>query len=89
MEKLIKTFDYTDTYQVGINNVDLTCKVLIYKKERKFLWFNLKPKYTIDVHIPYIKRPFYDGEFATNNRLHCIRTQLVAGAKQYIAENCN
>lgn len=88
MEKLIKAFDHIGTYQVGINNVNLTCKVLIYKKERKFLWFKLKPKYEIKLYIPYIKKPCYDGEIATNNRLDCIRIQLIAGAQEYIGKNC-
>ena len=51
---------------------------LLYLKTRKFLWWDLKPILYIDVKVPYIDEPFYDGEYGTNRRLSSLEVQMRA-----------
>lgn len=51
---------------------------LLYLKTRKFLWWDLKPILYIDVKVPYIDEPFYDGEYGTNCRLSSLEVQMRA-----------
>lgn len=51
---------------------------LLYVKTRKFLWWELSPILYIEVKVPYIDEPFYDGEYCTNNRLSTLEVQMRA-----------
>lgn len=51
---------------------------LLYLKTRKFLWWELPPILYIEVKVPYIDEPFYDGEYGTNNRLSSLEVQMRA-----------
>ena len=51
---------------------------LLYLKTRKFLWWDLKPILYIEVKVPYIDEPFYDGEYGTNRRLSSLEVQMRA-----------
>lgn len=51
---------------------------LLYVKTRKFLWLELSPILYIEVKVPYIDEPFYDGEYCTNNRLSSLEVQMRA-----------
>lgn len=51
---------------------------LLYLKTRKFLWWNLSPVLYIEVKVPYIDDPYYDGEYGTNNRLSSLEVQMRA-----------
>lgn len=51
---------------------------LLYLETRKFLWWDLKPVLYIDVKVPYIDEPFYDGEYGTNRRLSSLEVQMRA-----------
>lgn len=70
MNKLIHSIDkVVEHLFIGNSYRDLTISGRIYKKERKFLGFDLKPKYFYTISIPLLEDPFYDGEFATNRIL--------------------
>ena len=51
---------------------------LLYVETRKFLWWELPPILYIEVKVPYIDEPFYDGEYGTNNRLSSLEVQMRA-----------
>lgn len=51
---------------------------LLYVETRKFLWWELSPILYIEVKVPYIDEPFYDGEYGTNNRLSSLEVQMRA-----------
>ena len=61
-------------------NRSLTISGRIYKKIRK-LWFR-KPKYTYTISIPFIEKPFYDGEYGTNRILKVYSIQM----KQHLTD---
>lgn len=50
----------------------------LYRVTRKFLWWELKPYFYCKVRVPYIKKPFYDGEYSTNRRLQSISEEVMA-----------
>lgn len=54
---------------VGLKYVTLVISGRIYKNTRKFLIWNLKPRYTYTLNVPYIRNPYYDGEYGTNKIL--------------------
>ena len=60
----------------GYYTADITG--LLYVKTRKFLWWELSPILYIEVKVPYIDEPFYDGEYCTNNRLSSLEVQMRA-----------
>lgn len=60
----------------GYYSVDITG--LLYLETRKFLWWNLSPVLYIEVKVPYIEKPFYDGEYGTNKRLSSYEVQMMA-----------
>lgn len=70
MKKLVYSIDkVVENLFIGSSYRDLTISGRIYKKERKFLGFDLKPKYSYTINIPLLEDPFYDGEFSTNRIL--------------------
>lgn len=79
----IKTYNHTEPLWVGMGNMNLCSSVYVYKYIHKFLWFTWNT-YEIKTNIPYIEEPFYDGEFATNNRLGCIEKMLYSQATDYL-----
>lgn len=60
----------------GYYSADITG--LLYLETRKFLWWNLSPVLYIEVKVPYIEKPFYDGEYGTNNRQSSYEVQMKA-----------
>ena len=69
MKKLVYKCDHKIKHCfIGGSFGDLTIEGRIYRKEKKFLWYN-KVSYTYTINVPYIKDPFYDGEFGTNRIL--------------------
>lgn len=70
MKKLVYSIDkVVENLFIGNSYRNLTISGRIYKEYRKFLGFDLKPKYTYTISIPLLKDPFYDGEFSTNRIL--------------------
>lgn len=70
MEKLVYQLNNTiESLYVGDSYRDLTIMGRIYKKERTFMGYRLKPKYRYTISIPLIRNPFYDGEYSTNRTL--------------------
>lgn len=69
MKKLIYKYDYVikDCF-IGNSTRDLTIMGRIYKIKIKFLWWT-KVFYTYTITTPYIKKPYYNGEFDTNTIL--------------------
>ena len=51
---------------------------LLYVETRKFLWWDLPPILYIEVRVPYIDKPFYDGEHGTNTRLSSLEVEMRA-----------
>ena len=51
---------------------------LLYLETRKFLWWELSPILYIEVKVPYIEKPFYDGEYGTNVRLSSLEVEMRA-----------
>lgn len=71
MTKLVYSIDKVIEHLfIGMSRRDLTISGRIYRKDRKFLGFDLKPKYYYTINIPLIDDPFFDGEFATNRILN-------------------
>ena len=48
----------------------------IYIVERKFLWWKLKPYLEVEVHTPYMDKPYCDGELATNRLLSSLDIEM-------------
>lgn len=70
MTKLVYSIDkVVEHLYVGMSFRDLTISGRIYKKDRKFLGFDLKPKYYYSINVPLIEDPFFDGEYSTNRIL--------------------
>lgn len=51
---------------------------LLYIVQHKFLWWKTKPYLEYNVFVPYIDKPFYDGEFATNRILSSLEVNIRA-----------
>ena len=51
---------------------------LLYLETRKFLWWELSPILYIEVRVPYIEKPFYDGEYGTNVLLSSLEVEMRA-----------
>lgn len=62
-----------------------TIKIITYIQEVKWL-FGLFTYYRIKQLVPYIKHPFYVGEYSTNNRLSLSAREQYRIAKFHIAE---
>lgn len=45
-------------------------------------WWQRRYHFDIQLYIPYIEEPFYNGEFSTNARLDSIKAQLRAEMEQ-------
>lgn len=58
-----------DNLFVGLRYVTLVISGRIYRQSRKFLWWKLRPKYTYRISVPYIRNPYFDGEYSTNTIL--------------------
>lgn len=58
-----------DNLFVGLKYVTLVISGRIYKNTRKFLGWDLKPRYTYTLNVPYISNPYHDGEYGTNRIL--------------------
>ena len=76
MKTLVYTKDITlgNLFVGAYYTKSLTISGRIYKKIRK-LWFR-KPKYTYTISIPFIEKPFYDGEYGTNRILKAYSIQM-------------
>ena len=51
---------------------------LLYIVQHKFLWWMTKPHLEYDVFVPYIDKPYFDGEYATNRRLSSLEVNMRA-----------
>lgn len=58
-----------DNLFVGLKYVTLVISGRVYKNTRKFLGWDLKPRYTYTLNVPYIENPYFDGEYGTNKIL--------------------
>lgn len=58
-----------DNLFVGLKYVTLVISGRVYKNTRKFLGWDLKPRYTYTLNVPYIENPYFDGEYSTNKIL--------------------
>lgn len=47
----------------------------------------IKIQYNIEQHVPYLSKPFYDCEFATNRYLDSVAKRDYAAARFYMLEN--
>lgn len=69
MKKLVYKIDYpVEDLFIGASRRTVTIEGRIYKEEKKSLWRS-KVFYTYTLNVPYIEKPFYDGEFNTNRIL--------------------
>ena len=85
MKKLVYKCDHKIKHCfIGGSFGDLTIEGRIYRKEKKFLWYN-KVSYTYTINVPYIKDPFYDGEFGTNRILRSYASSM----KQRLIDKIN
>lgn len=51
---------------------------LLYIVQHKFLWWKTKPYLEYDIFVPYIAEPYYNGEYATNERLSSLEVNMRA-----------
>ena len=58
-----------DNLFVGLKYVTLVISGRVYKNTRKFLGWDLKPRYTYTLNVPYVENPYFDGEYGTNKIL--------------------
>ena len=63
-----KTFEVDDLWNIG-GFFSAKITGYIYLNQRKFLWWKCKPYLTIKIFTPYLTHVYYDGEYATNDRL--------------------
>ena len=69
---IIKTFRYeVQDMQIGSNLYNMCMWVDVIEVTHSFLFFKWKA-YKTKEYVPYIKDPFYDGEYNTNRRLSCL-----------------
>lgn len=89
MKKIIKTFSIVveSCYLVGIRR-DLTITINVYEKTHKFLWWKWKTYFTKE-YIPFIPKPYYDGEHTTNDRLKMALIMLKSQVDIFIDEYKN
>ena len=45
-------------------------------------WWQRRYHFGIQLYIPYIEKPFFDGEYSTNKRLKSVKVQLRAEMEQ-------
>lgn len=50
-----------DNLFVGLKYVTLVISGRVYKNTRKFLGWDLKPRYTYTLNVPYVENPYFDG----------------------------
>lgn len=71
---------YTNKEKVNIWNklgyYDVSVIGCIYMKKRKFLWWKLKPSLYTKIYVPYITDVLFDGESASNTKLHQAEVQM-------------
>lgn len=71
---------------VGLQSVTLVISGRVYKNTRKFLGWDLKPKYTYTLNVPYVEKPYFDGEYGTNKILRAKSEILKQALLDKIAE---
>lgn len=54
---------------IGLEHRDFIISLRIYKHKRKLFNWELKPSFSYTINVPYIRNPFYDGEYGTNKIL--------------------
>lgn len=84
-KKLVYKFDQElqDCF-IGGDFRNLTIKGRVYRKQRKFLWWS-RVFYTYTINVPYIKNPYWDGEYATNRILRSYASSM----KQKLIDKIN
>ena len=85
-QKIIKTFRYeVQDMQIGSNLYNMCMWVDVIEETHSFLFFKWKT-YKTKEYVPYIKDPYYDGEFNTNRRLDCLIKLLRRDVDAFILE---
>lgn len=85
-QTIIKTFKYeVQDMQIGANLYNMCMWVDVIEETHSFLFFKWKT-YKTKEYVPYIKEPFYDGEYNTNRRLNCLIKLLRRDVDAFILE---
>lgn len=85
-QTIIKTFKYeVQGMQIGADLYNMCMLIDVIEVTHSFLFFKWKT-YKTKEYVPYIKDPFYDGEYVTNRRLGCIIKLLRRDADAFILE---
>ena len=76
-KKLVYSKDQVikDLY-IGMCLKDLTISGRIYKEISRSWFGKLKTKYTYTISVPFIEKPFYNGEYNTNRILKVYSIQM-------------
>ena len=83
---LLKKFTRTlNSAWVGCSFMDITIVFSVFKVHHKFLWKEWD-SYEVEKNIPYIRDPFYDGEYNTNRRLEVLADMLNEQVGEFIRE---
>lgn len=87
MTKLVHSIDKVIPHlYIGGDYRDIVISGRIYQKSRTFLGIDLSPKYYYTLNIPFIKDPFYDGEYSTNRVLNSFAQIMQQELKDKIQE---
>lgn len=76
-----------EIYNLGGRHTYITVHVFttIIEREHKFLFWKWKT-YDIKQVVPYIEKPYYDGEYSSNRKLKTIATERYEIAKLKLIE---
>lgn len=86
MRQLLYKIDYDIEHCfIGFSFRTLTIRGRVYGRQIKFLWWK-KTFYTYTLNVPYIKNPYYDGEYATNKILRSCASMIKQGLRDKIFE---
>lgn len=76
-KSIIYQLDYVvENCFIGLSHRNLIIKGIIYEISIKIFNFEIIRFYKKQIFTPYIKDPFYDGEYATNTLLKSYTIQL-------------
>ena len=84
---LLKDAVPVEIYNAGGRQTYITVHIFttIIEREHKFLFWKWKT-YNVKQVVPYIKNPYYDGEYSSNRKLKTIATERYEIAKLKLIE---
>lgn len=87
MDKLVYSVDKVIKHlYVGLSCIDIVINGRVYRKNRRFLGYELKPRYYYTINVPFVQDPSYDEKRNTNKVLSIYAAMLKQELKDKIYE---